>query len=76
MGAKKSKNKKKLNLLELPDSERGDVLEKLKQVLRQSAEETKLWNYLLQCETLTINGQVVFSGEAALDGLLMQKTDL
>jgi hypothetical protein len=77
MSTKNKKNKKKkINLLEVPDSERNNFIEKLKQELRQSVAETRLWNTLLQCETLTINGQVVFSEENPLDGLLMQKTDL
>ena len=76
MSAKNKKSKNRINLLEVPESERSDVLERLRQILRQNAAETRLWNYLLQCETLTINGHVVFSGETALDGLLMQKTDL
>jgi len=76
MSTKNKKNKKKINLLEVSDSERNNVIEKLRQALRQSVAETRLWNALLQCETLTINGQVVFSEESSLDGLLMQKTDL
>jgi len=76
MSTKNRKNKKKINLLEVSDFERNDVIEKLRQALRQSVAETRLWNALLQCETLTINGQVVFSEESSLDGLLMQKTDL
>jgi|YelNatPaOPRAMG01_1025707.scaffolds.fasta_scaffold80672_2 tRNA A37 threonylcarbamoyladenosine dehydratase len=76
MNTKNRKNKKKINLLEVSDSERNNVIEKLRQTLRQSVAETRLWNALLQCETLTINGQVVFSEESSLDGLLMQKTDL
>jgi len=76
MSTKSKKNKKKINLLEISDSERSNLVEKLKQILRQSAAETKLWNDLLQCETLTINGQVVFSGETSLDGLIIQKTNV
>ena len=68
MSTKNRKNKKKINLLEVPDSERNNVIAKLRQELRQSVAETRLWNALLQCETLTINGQVVFSEESSLDG--------
>lgn len=76
MSTKKNKNKTKLDLLDVPDSERSNVLEKLRQILRQSAAENKLWNELLQCEMLTVNGQVVFSGETALNGLLIQNADM
>jgi hypothetical protein len=76
MAAKNRKNRGKIDLLEIPESERVNLIEKLKSILRQNATETKLWNALLQCESLTINGQVVFSGEEALNGLIMQKANL
>jgi len=63
MTAKNKKSKGKIDLLEMPEPERVNMIEKLRQTLRQNIAETKMWNYLLQCETVTINGQVVFSGE-------------
>jgi hypothetical protein len=71
---KKSKNKsgRKIDLLEIPETERIKVIEKLRHTLLQNIAKTKMWNYFLQCETLTINGQVVFSGEESFDGLLIQ----
>ncbi|MEM3874524.1 MAG: hypothetical protein QXU45_05265 [Candidatus Bathyarchaeia archaeon] len=73
MTAKKNKSGKKrgrkIDLLEIPEPERNNLIEKLRQNLRQNIAETKMWNRLLQCETLTINGQVVFSDEESFDGL-------
>lgn len=74
MNAKSRKSKKNVNLLEVPDSERSIILEKLKQTLRQNAAELRLWNYLLQCETLTINGQIVFSEESLNELLTRPET--
>ncbi|MEM3730182.1 MAG: hypothetical protein QW667_04800 [Candidatus Bathyarchaeia archaeon] len=71
MNAKGKKNKKKLNLLEMSDSERKNVVEKLRQMFRRNVVEAKLWNWFLQCETLTINGEVVFSRETAFDGAVI-----
>jgi tryptophanase len=62
MAAKNKKSKGKIDLLEMPEPERVNMIEKLRQTLRQNIAETKMWNYLLQCETVTINSQVVFSG--------------
>lgn len=73
MTAKKNKSGKKrgrkIDLLEIPEPKRNNLIEKLRQNLRQNIAETKMWNRLLQCETLTINGQVVFSDEESFDGL-------
>jgi len=71
MSTKSKRSKKKINLLEVPEPERTNIVEKLRRTLQQNIAETKLWNYFLQCETLTINGQVVFSSEMAFDGLLI-----
>lgn len=76
MGAKNRKKQIKINLLEMSDTEKAKIIEQLKQNLRRSINEAKLWKTLLQYETVTVNGQVVFSGEESLNGLLMPKTDL
>lgn len=76
MGAKNKKTQRKINLLEMSDMEKAKVIERIKQKLRQSISEAKLWKTLLQYETVTVNGQVVFSGEDSLNGLLMPKTNL
>jgi len=59
MTAKNKKSKGKIDLLEMPEPERVNMIEKLRQTLRQNIAETKMWNYLLQCETVTINGHSV-----------------
>jgi hypothetical protein len=66
MNTRSKKNKRKINLLEIPENERANIIEELKQTLRKNAAERKLWNYLLQCETLTINGQLIISDEEPL----------
>ena len=56
----------------MSDIERAKVIEKLKQCLRQSISEAKLWKTLLLCENVTINGYVVFSSDSPLEGLSVQ----
>jgi len=72
MGAKNRKKQKKIDLLEMSDVERAEVIEKLKQSLRQSISEAKLWKTLLLYENVTINGHVVFSSDSPLEGLSVQ----
>lgn len=76
MGSKNKKTQIKINLLEMSETEKVEVMEKLKQNLQQSIIEAKLWNALLQCETVIVNGRVVFSERDSLNGLLMQKADM
>ena len=72
MGAKNRKTQKKVDLLEMSDIERAEVIEKLKQSLRRSISEAKLWKTLLLYESVTINGYVVFSSDSPLEGLSVQ----
>jgi len=72
MGVKNKKTQKKIDLLEMSEVERAKVIEKLKQRLRQSISEAKLWKTLLQYENVMINGHVVFSNDHPLEGLLVQ----
>lgn len=71
MGEKKKT--KKIDLEKLPSSEKAKIIRELKQSLRQTIIEAKLWNAFLQCETVTINGQAVSLSEDSLSGLLMTK---
>ncbi|MBS7616493.1 hypothetical protein KEJ45_04775 [Candidatus Bathyarchaeota archaeon] len=71
MNTKKIKKQIKIDLLEMSDSERADIIKKIKENLRQNINEAKLLGYLLQCETVTINGHMVASSEDTLNGLSM-----
>ncbi|MCS7124118.1 MAG: hypothetical protein NZ932_01700 [Candidatus Bathyarchaeota archaeon] len=72
MGAKNRKTQRKIDLLDLSDAERSKVIEGLRQSLRRSISEAKLWKALLESEMITINGQVVFSSSNPLEGLSVQ----
>lgn len=76
MAAKNGKTQRRIDLLEMSDAERARFMEKIKLSLRQSVSEAKLWRTLLQYESITINGHVVFSEDGPLNGLIMQKDDL
>jgi len=76
MSTRSKKNKRKINLLEIPEPERVNILEKLKQTLQKNAAERKLWNYLLQCERLTINGQMVILSEESFNGFMVQPDEI
>jgi|GEM_PF-1253103 len=72
-GIKNKKTQRKIDLLEMSDTERARFMEKIKLSLRQSISEAKLWKTLLQCESITVNGHVVFSEDSPLNGLMLQK---
>lgn len=72
MAAKNKKTQRKINLLELSDMERAKVIEQLRQNFQRFKSEAKLWRALLQYDVVTINGQVVFSGDSPLEGLSVQ----
>ncbi|MEM2688680.1 MAG: hypothetical protein QXR01_02385 [Candidatus Bathyarchaeia archaeon] len=74
MEAKNKKLKGKINLLELSDVERTRVIKQLKQNFQRSLLEARLWKTLLQCEMVTINGQVVFSSDTPLEGFSIHFT--
>ncbi|MEM2568133.1 MAG: hypothetical protein QXH20_06680, partial [Candidatus Bathyarchaeia archaeon] len=76
MATKNGKTRRKIDLLQMSDVERVKFMEKIKLSLRQSISEAKLLKALLQYESITINGHVVFSEDGPLNGLVIQKGDL
>ncbi len=69
MGARNKKKLKKLNLLEIPNPERNQLIKEIREKLRQKIMEAKLWQSLLEVEDLTINGDVVYKSNQPLKGL-------
>ena len=59
MGTKNKKKLKKLDLLEMPNPERTRLIKEVREKLRQTMAEAKLWQSLLEAENLTINGNIV-----------------
>ncbi|MBS7647069.1 MAG: hypothetical protein QXK93_00850 [Candidatus Bathyarchaeia archaeon] len=72
MAAKNKKAQRKVNILEMSNAQRIKVVEKIRKNLRQSIIEAKLLKILLQYETITINGHVVFSESNSLNGLTLR----
>jgi len=68
MGARNKKKLKRVNLLEMPNPERIQLIKKIKENLRQKITETKLWQSLLEVESLTINGNIVYRQDGQLSG--------
>jgi len=71
MGARNKKKLKKLNLLEMPNTERIQLIKEVREKLRQKVAEAKLWQSLLEAENLTINGNVVCKSNQPLHGLTL-----
>jgi len=74
MGIRNKKKLKKLNLLEMSNHERNRLIKEAKETLRQKTMEAKLWQSLLEAETLTINGDIVYESSQPLNGFSFPHT--
>lgn len=66
----KKKSKRK-GLLKVPDAEKIRLINEIKESLRQKLIEAKLWQSLLEVESLTINGSIVYKGDEPLSGFYL-----
>ncbi|MGQ9531049.1 MAG: hypothetical protein ACUVTC_06400 [Candidatus Bathycorpusculaceae bacterium] len=65
----KNKNSKKIDISKMPKNERIRLLREVKEKLREKIIEAKLWQSLVEAETVTINGKTVFLEQESLKGL-------
>ena len=68
-----SKNKKQLNLLELPNPERVKIIKEVREKLQQRIIEEKLWQSLLDAENIVINGNTIYRMGEQLCGFSLNK---
>jgi hypothetical protein len=73
MGIRSKKKPKKINLLEMPDSEKIKIIREVKENLRQKAAEAKLWKSFMESENLTINGETINCEGIELKGLSLNE---
>jgi|YelNatPaOPRAMG01_1025707.scaffolds.fasta_scaffold113567_2 hypothetical protein len=73
MAAKNKKSHKKINLLDLPDSEKIKKILELKQDLRHKIIEAKLWQSFVNTENITINGETIQWKTIDLKGLTLNE---
>ncbi|MGQ9545439.1 MAG: hypothetical protein ACUVQX_06605, partial [Candidatus Bathycorpusculaceae bacterium] len=62
----KNKNSKKIDISKMPKNERIKLLREVKEKLREKIIEAKLWQSLVEAETVTINGKTVFLEQESL----------
>lgn len=73
MGARNKKKLKRLNLLEMSNHERIQLIKEVREKLRQKTVEAKLWQSLLDAENVTINGNIVYKQNQQLNGFYLRK---
>lgn len=74
MNTKKRATKpKKVDLLELSESEKTHFLKEAKENLKQKLVEAKFWQSLAETERITINGQKVDFEDGALKGFTYEE---
>lgn len=72
MGVRNKKKLKKLNLLEMSNHERIQLIKEIKEKLQQRITEVKVWQSLLEVENLTVNGNIVFKENQQLSGFYLR----
>ena len=66
------KHPQKRNLLELSEPDKAKLMRASKEQLKQSVIEAKLWNSLLEMESLAVNGSLVYNDKQQLNGICME----
>jgi len=72
MGMRNKKKSKKLNLLEMSNHKRIQLIKEVKEKLQQKVIEAKVWQSLLEAENLTINGNIVCRENQQLSGFYLR----
>lgn len=67
----KNKNSKKIDISKMSKNERIKLLKEVKEKLREKIIEAKLWQSLIETETVTINGNTIFLEQDPLKGLCL-----
>lgn len=73
MVARNKKKSKKINLLEMSNNERVQLINEIRRKLKQRTAEARLWQSLLQAENLTINGNIVYKENQPLNGFYLRR---
>lgn len=66
------RNKKKIDLLEMSNSERIQLIKEVKEKLRQKVAEAKLWQSLMETENLMVNGNTIYKENVTLTGFMFR----
>ena len=69
MFGRKSKKDKKVDILQMTDAERAKFIREVRKALHNSVIERKLWSSLLSAENIEVNGNIIYNGNAKLNGL-------
>lgn len=72
MGIKNERKLKKLDLLEMPDPDWIKLIKEVREKLRQTVMEAKLWRSLFEVENLAVNGKIVYNEKQQLSGFCLE----
>jgi len=75
MGSREKKKPNKSDLLKMSKQERIQLIKEVREKLQQKIIEAKLWQSLLDAESLTINGNIVCTPDQPLNGLRLCRTN-
>jgi SET domain-containing protein len=68
MNLRSRKNPKKIDLLEVPEAKRVQLIKEVKETLKEKIIEAKLWKSLVEIEDLNVNGDLICMPNGSLSG--------
>jgi len=68
MNLRSRKPPKKIDLLEVPDAKKVQLIKEAKETLQEKVIEAKLWKSLVEVENLKINGDMMYMPNGPLSG--------
>lgn len=65
------KRRKKIDLLSLSDSEKAQVMKEIRKKLQERLRTEKSLRHLLEAETITVKGKVIYEANEPLKGFML-----
>lgn len=72
MNLRSRKTPKKIDLLEVPDAKKTQLIKEVRETLKEKMIEAKLWQSLMEIENLKINGDMICTPDGPLSGLALE----
>ncbi len=66
MNLRSRKTTKKIDLLEVPNAKRIQLIKEAKETLKEKVIEAKLWQSLMEVENLKINGDMICTPDGSM----------
>ena len=72
MNLRSRKTPKKIDLLEVPDAKKVQLIKEVRETLQEKVIEAKLWKSLVEVENLKINGDMMYMPNGPLSSKALE----